>query len=59
MVTSWLFMHSHQPLWNSMSRVAAAAIRHALDIEIHSGYTFFKNNQEAAMHSGSGSGSGC
>ncbi len=39
-VTSWLFMHSPQPLGWLMSRVASEAIRHALDMSHPSGYLY-------------------
>jgi hypothetical protein len=39
-------MHPAQPLRDSLSRVAAAATRLALDSEFHSGYTLFENNPE-------------
>ena len=38
MVTSVLFMHPVKPLWNPLSRVAAAATCLALDSGFHSGY---------------------
>jgi hypothetical protein len=38
MVTPVLFMHPVKPLWNPLSRVAAAATCLALDSGFHSGY---------------------